>query len=86
MKTTVRFFRHGGIYGSDVFPFFKSGPTLPLSGRVRPRLSERTGKFCALPIVAMSSGRLFLNGMLASRARLRFTGTPILNPFRGRAQ
>jgi len=28
MKTTVRFFRHGGIYGSDVFFFFKPGPTL----------------------------------------------------------
>jgi hypothetical protein len=28
-----------------------------------------------LPIVATSSGRLFLNGLLASIARLRFTGT-----------
>jgi hypothetical protein len=28
----------------------------------------------------MSSGRLFLNGLLASIARLRFTGKPILNP------
>jgi hypothetical protein len=28
----------------------------------------------------MSSGRLFLNGLLASIARLRFTGTISLNP------
>jgi hypothetical protein len=28
MKATVRFFRHGGIYGSDVSFFFKPGPTL----------------------------------------------------------
>ena len=86
MKTTVRFFRHGGIYRPMCLSLLNLGRHLPLSGRVRPRLSERTGKFCALLIVAMSSGRLFLNGMLASRARLRFTDTPILNPFRDRAQ
>jgi hypothetical protein len=34
----------------------------------------RAGRKHALPIVAMSSGRLFLNGLLASIARLRFTG------------
>ena len=28
MKAAVRFFRHGGIYGSDVSFFFKPGPTL----------------------------------------------------------
>ena len=28
MKTTVRFFRHGGIYRSDVSFSFKPGPTL----------------------------------------------------------
>jgi hypothetical protein len=33
----------------------------------------RAGRKHALPIVAMSSGRLFLNGLLASIARLRFT-------------
>ena len=27
MKATMRFFRHGGIYGSDVSFFFKPGPT-----------------------------------------------------------
>ncbi len=30
---------------------------------------------CAVLIVPMSSDRLFLSGLLASRARLRFTGT-----------
>jgi hypothetical protein len=40
----------------------------------------------AILIVATSSDRLFLKGVLASMARLRFTGTPILNPFRDRAQ
>ena len=64
----------------------KARPEAPHSGRVRVRLSGRTGSSYALPIVAMSSGRLFLNGLLASIARLRFTDTPILNPFRDRAQ
>jgi hypothetical protein len=34
----------------------------------------------------MSSGRLFLDGALASVARLRFTGILILKPFRDQAQ
>ena len=58
----------------------------PRSGRVRPQPKGRAGSFHALLIVATSSDRLFLNGVLASIARLRFTGTPILNPFRDRAQ
>ena len=44
---------------------FRSGPGQAI---------ERAGRKHALPIVAMSSGRLFLNGLLASIARLRFTG------------
>jgi hypothetical protein len=44
---------------------FRSGP-----GQAK----ERAGRKHALPIVAMSSDRLFLNGLLASIARLRFTG------------
>jgi hypothetical protein len=36
---------------------------------------EARRKKTRLPIVATSSGRLFLNGLLASIARLRFTGT-----------
>src|ERR1700733_5002219 len=35
---------------------------------------EARRKETRLPIVAMSSDRLFLNGLLASIARLRFTG------------
>jgi len=44
---------------------FRSGPAQAI---------ERAGRKHALLIVAMSSGRLFLNGLLASIARLRFTG------------
>jgi hypothetical protein len=85
MKVTVRFTRHGGIYRSDVSSHladqgrsaaFRTGPAQP---------KGRAGSFHALLIVATSSDRLFLNGVLASIARLRFTGTPILNPFRDRA-
>jgi hypothetical protein len=47
---------------------------------------RHAGKNVPCPSSAMSSGRLFLNGLLASIARLRFTGTPILIPFRDRAQ
>ena len=49
---------------------FRSGPGQAI---------VRAGRKHALPIVAMSSGRLFLNGLLASIARLRFTGIFRLN-------
>jgi hypothetical protein len=71
----MRFLRHNGIYRSDVSSHlvnlgrstaFRSGPGQAL---------ERAGSKHALPIVAMSSDRLFLNGLLASIARLCFTGT-----------
>jgi hypothetical protein len=64
----------------------KTRAEAPRSGRVRPQPKGRAGSFHVLLIVATSSDRLFLNGVLASIARLRFTGTPILNPFRDRAQ
>lgn len=64
----------------------KTRAEAPRSGRVRPQPKGRAGSFHALLIVATSSDRLFLNGLLASIARLRFTGTPILIPFRDRAQ
>ncbi len=75
----VRFFRHGGIYRSDVSHLvnlgqstaFRSGPDQAL---------ERAGSKHALPIVAMSSDRLFLDGLHACIAPLRFTGTTRLNP------
>jgi hypothetical protein len=86
MKATVRFIRHGGIYRSDVSSHLQTRAEVPRSGRVRPQPKGRAGSLHALLIVATSSDRLFLNGVLASRARLRFTGTLILNPFRDRAQ
>jgi len=67
-------------------PILQTRAEAPRSGRVRPQPKGRAGSFRALLIVATSSDRLFLNGVLASIARLRFTGTPILNPFRDRAQ
>jgi len=66
--------------------YSKVRPEAPHSGRVRAGLSGRTGSSYALLIVATSPGWLFLSGLLASIARLRFTGTPILKPFRDRAQ
>ena len=53
---------------------FRSGPGQAL---------ERAGRKHALPIVAMSSGRLFLSGLVATRARLRFTGIISLKPLPG---
>jgi len=85
MKEIVRFFRHGGIC-RPMCSCFKAWTEVPPSGRGRPRLLRTHRKFYALLIVATSSGRLFLNGLLASVARLRFTGTPILSPFRNRPQ
>jgi hypothetical protein len=43
----------------------------------------QAGKNTPCPSFAMSSGRLFLGGVLASSARFRFTG--ILKPLRDRA-
>ena len=52
-----------------------SGPErrLPTTAPVRDSMAQRED--CAIPIVTMSSDRLFLGGVLASIARLRFTGT-----------
>jgi hypothetical protein len=75
----MRFLRHSGIYRSDVSSHlvtlgrstaFRSGPGQAL---------ERAGRKHALPVVAMSSDRLFLNGLLASIARLCFTGITSVN-------
>ena len=46
---------------------------LPIAAPVRALMAQRED--CAIPIVPMSSDRLFLGGLLASIARLRFTGT-----------
>jgi len=42
----------------------------------------QAGKNMPCPSSAMSSGRLFLDGLLASIARLRFTGTVSIDPTR----
>ena len=70
-----RSIRHVGIYRSDVLlslvnlgqrAAFRSGP-----GQV----IGRAGRNTLCPSFAVSSGRLFLDGVLASIARLRFTGS-----------
>jgi hypothetical protein len=68
----VRFLRHRGIYRPMTLSSERSRslpPTAPSQALTAPR------EDCAVLIVPMSSGRLFLGGLLASRARLRFTGT-----------
>ena len=66
------FFRHGGIYRSDVSlplvnlgrsPAFRSGPGQAIG---------RAGCHTPCPSFAMSSGWLFLDGSVATVARLRF--------------
>jgi hypothetical protein len=69
-----RFFRHDGIYRSDVSSLpFTPGPCSAFrSGRCQG--IGHAGKNMPCPSSAMSPGRLFLDGLLASIARLRFTG------------
>ena len=87
MKATVRFIRHGGIYRSDVLSnlkdqgrsaAFRTGPAPAKRTRRKfPRPTHRRDEF--RPAIPQ-------RWVLASIARLRFTGTPILIPFRDRAQ
>ena len=88
MKTSLRLLRH---VAESIAPMchhsLQTRAEEPRSGRVRPQPKGRAGSFHALLIVATSSGRLFLNkGCSHSSARLRFTGLPILKPFRDRRQ
>jgi len=70
----MRFGRHAGIYRSDVsFLLFTPG-ACPAFRSGRCQGIEHAGKNMPCPSSAMSSGRLFLDGLLASIARLRFTG------------
>ena len=75
----MRFRRHAGIYRSDVsfLPFTPGACPAFRSGRCQG--IEHAGKNMLCPSSAMSSGRLFLDGLLASIARLRFTGTIRIN-------
>jgi hypothetical protein len=75
-----RFLRHDGIYRSDVSsllvnldrgPAIRSGPGQAIG---------RAGKYTPCPSSTMSSVRLFLDGLVATRARLLFTGFTRLKP------
>ena len=89
MNLHLRFFRHGGIFRSDV-----SGWDLESLGRGAASrwsapgqaTSGRDGRNTPCSSSTMSSGRYSSIGLLASIARLRFTGSLILKPFRDRAQ
>ena len=58
----MRFFRHGGIYQSDVGFCPNPSPSwTPPPANVQTRARERAGRSTPSPIVLMSSGRLFLD-------------------------
>jgi hypothetical protein len=70
-----RFIRHVGIFRSDVSLLLVN---LGQSAAVRSGPGQaigRAGRNTPCPSFAMSSDRLFLDGVLASIARLRFTGS-----------
>ena len=70
----MRLVRHDGIYRSDVsFLLFTLG-ACPAFRSGRCQGIGHAGKNMPSPSSAMSSVRLFLDGLLASIARLRFTG------------
>ena len=85
----MRFSRHGGIYlvrcGMKTKP---QAGSRAASRRSAPNPGSRACREDRAPshCPQMSSGRLSLIGVLASRARLRFTGSFILKPFRDGAQ
>jgi len=71
----MRFLRHSGIYRCDVLLLLVNlgqGTASRWSGRAQAIGRERRSTPC--PSSTMSSGRLFLEGLLASIALLRFTG------------
>ena len=79
-----RFVRHVGIFRSDVSSLLVN---LGQSAAVRSgpgQVIGRAGSNTPCPSFAMSSDQLFLDGVLASIARLRFTGKISLKllPFR----
>jgi hypothetical protein len=70
----MRFLRHRGIYRSDVSSLLLNPGPGPAFRSGRCQGIGHAGKHMPCPSSAMSSGRLFLDGLLASIARLRFTG------------
>ena len=82
----MRFLRHAGIYRSDVsFLLFTPG-ACPAFRSGRCQGIGHTGKNMPCPSSAMSSGRLFLGGLLASIARFRFTGRIRIKLLPGRTE
>lgn len=71
----MRFLRHRGIYRPMRGSATQPGPERRLPHSDSRPSSTAQREVCAIPIVPMSSDRLFLDGLLASMARLRFTGT-----------
>jgi hypothetical protein len=70
----MRFFRHCGIYHPGmVFLFLTPGPLSRSPVGSVPGYIGHAGKNMPCPPFVMSSGRLFLDGLLASIAHLRFT-------------
>ncbi len=70
----MRFFRHGGIYRSDVsFLLINLGPR-PASQSGPGQAIRRAGRNTPCPSSAMSSAGYSSIGLLASITRLRFTG------------
>jgi len=57
------------VLGAEPLSTSTAGPTGPAQA------IGRAGRNAPFPSSAMSSGRLFLGGLLASRARFRFTDT-----------
>ena len=68
----MRFIRHDGIYRSDVSSFLFTPGACPAFRSGRCQGIGQAGKNLPCPSSAMSSGRPFLDGLLASTARLRF--------------
>ena len=75
-----RFLRHDGIYRSDVSSLLFTPGACPAFRSGRCQGIGHAGKNMPCPSSAMSSVRLFLNGLVATRAHLLFTGITRLNP------
>jgi hypothetical protein len=69
-----RFIRHRGIYRSDVSSLLVNLGQSAAIRSVPGQAIGRAGRNTPCPSSAMSSARLFLDGVLASIAHLRFTG------------
>ena len=77
-----RLIRHVGIFRSDVSLLLVNLGQSAAVRSVPGQVIGRAGRNTPCPSFAMSSGRLFLDGVLASIARLRFTGSTRLKPLR----